>query len=474
MRKKEKETERWGWFTERWEWKYTHRKRERESSFPSLSLADRSVVKYHLAKIWLKIALDKRDMGKNVRPGVRRKAERVKAEYDIRQGAVVRREMGEEEVRELFIAIDQNILSKFGIVKLSTILLDSSHPAPHPLRSTEFKNSLENSLENIHLSESQSESSSSSHLLPPSLSQYTTLLNYSAWMRRDQITYALLRAGANPMSRIPLISEVDAPVIFEPEDKRTLSEIFERFPSCYSVWVLWKLSQLRQRGNELVETAKKEETCCPLLFLYPLFWDSCKHLCCEHCLWKLVMERQHSEEGGFICHLCFRRSLGDEIDIEEADLSKEREDEPSSMKSVQRKKRSLLLFQSLPLDSDASQSSLPKKPKFRALSLLQVKESYLGIVQSTRTNEFLRAAIAGDVLRLRMLIFHGVDVDARNEYGETALILAVYHNKPNVVRLLVEWASADMTIPTFSGFFPLTLAISSPDLSNVCLPYFHI
>ncbi len=409
-------------------------------------------------------------MGKNIRPGVRRKAERVKADYDIRQGIVKRREMEVEELRDLFIAVDQNILSKFGIVKLSTLDLDSFFPAPHRLLSPEEKDSFEKAIENLCLCDNEASSSSSSSIVLPPPSQHTTLLNYSAWMRRDQITYALLRAGADPTARMPLRSDGD--LIVPPDMKRTIHGIFERIPPPYSVWILWKLSQLRQRGNELMEITGKEALICPLLHNFPLYWDSCGHMCCEHCLWELFVAKQHSEEGGFLCHHCFRRSFGDEIDLLEdmqSTHSTEKDDESSSSESsvaLGRKKRSLLLYQSLPLDL-VEHSSSSKKPKFSALPLLRVKESYLGIVQSTRSNEFLKAAIAGDVLRLRMIIFHGVDVDTANEYGETALLLAVFHNKPGAVRFLVEWAAANVCVPTYSGYYPISLALASPSHTQV-------
>ncbi len=59
--------------------------------------------------------------------------------------------------------------------------------------------------------------------------------------------------------------------------------------------------------------------------------------------------------------------------------------------------------------------------------------SPLSFFQSQRQANFWKAAIAGNLERLRALIDAGVDVDGMNEYGQTAVYLAVLHGREEAV-----------------------------------------
>ena len=52
--------------------------------------------------------------------------------------------------------------------------------------------------------------------------------------------------------------------------------------------------------------------------------------------------------------------------------------------------------------------------------------------------EFERAAIAGDVPALETLLGTGTDVDARDRYGQTALMLAAHHGRLEAVETLLR------------------------------------
>ena len=60
--------------------------------------------------------------------------------------------------------------------------------------------------------------------------------------------------------------------------------------------------------------------------------------------------------------------------------------------------------------------------------------------------EFERAAISGDVLALETLLGAGTDIDARDRYGQTALMLAAHHGRLQAVEtLLRHGANPDVT-----------------------------
>eukprot|EP00435_Cladocopium_sp_Y103_P071073 s62_g36.t1 len=54
----------------------------------------------------------------------------------------------------------------------------------------------------------------------------------------------------------------------------------------------------------------------------------------------------------------------------------------------------------------------------------------------------------------------GVNVDATNEYGQTAVFLAAYHNASEAIKLLA-WAAADVDHPANGGASPWTCAASN-------------
>lgn len=60
--------------------------------------------------------------------------------------------------------------------------------------------------------------------------------------------------------------------------------------------------------------------------------------------------------------------------------------------------------------------------------------------------DWRKAAIDGDEATIQALLVAGVDVNSRDRYGQTALMLASMHGRDEVVRLLVaEGAALDET-----------------------------
>ena len=69
-----------------------------------------------------------------------------------------------------------------------------------------------------------------------------------------------------------------------------------------------------------------------------------------------------------------------------------------------------------------------------------------------------RAAIRGDVERVRQLLQSGVDVDARDRYGQTALMLAAHHGHREMVETLIE-SAADLNVTAKYNLSALMLAV---------------
>jgi hypothetical protein len=67
------------------------------------------------------------------------------------------------------------------------------------------------------------------------------------------------------------------------------------------------------------------------------------------------------------------------------------------------------------------------------------------------------AAASGDTAQIALLLDQGAVLDARDELGRTALMLAVMQNRPNVARLLLD-RGADPNVADNSGHTPLQQA----------------
>jgi ankyrin repeat protein len=69
-----------------------------------------------------------------------------------------------------------------------------------------------------------------------------------------------------------------------------------------------------------------------------------------------------------------------------------------------------------------------------------------------------RAVRGGDVEAVHRLLRAGADVDARDRYGQTAVMLAAHHGHRELVELLVE-ARADLNVAAKYNLTALMLAI---------------
>ncbi len=74
--------------------------------------------------------------------------------------------------------------------------------------------------------------------------------------------------------------------------------------------------------------------------------------------------------------------------------------------------------------------------------------------------ELMSAALAGQTDKVKALLRHGLDVNARTHEGRTALMFAVINMHPTTVQALLE-LGADVNAQSDLGFTPLILAACS-------------
>ena len=72
--------------------------------------------------------------------------------------------------------------------------------------------------------------------------------------------------------------------------------------------------------------------------------------------------------------------------------------------------------------------------------------------------EWREAALKGDGERIRALLADGADIDAKDRYGQTALMIASKHGQANVVSVLVEHR-ADLDVTAKFNLSAVMLAV---------------
>ena len=106
----------------------------------------------------------------------------------------------------------------------------------------------------------------------------------------------------------------------------------------------------------------------------------------------------------------------------------------------------------------------------RLITLLTVAFLLAPVARAQNLNEdFLAAARKGDVAKLKELLDKGADVNAKTEYGATALAYACDKGHVEVVKLLLERGANVNVKDTFYGEMPLGWALQRDNVEIIKL-----
>jgi hypothetical protein len=103
------------------------------------------------------------------------------------------------------------------------------------------------------------------------------------------------------------------------------------------------------------------------------------------------------------------------------------------------------------------------KIAFHALPYSMLINLFTGSTQSKRNEKFLQAALEGKILRLYALFKAGVEINCKNEYGQTALIICSNYGYISIVELLLK-LGADIYIHDNAGNNSINSANSAKSL----------
>ncbi|KAJ3324775.1 hypothetical protein HDV06_006083 [Boothiomyces sp. JEL0866] len=247
-----------------------------------------------------------------------------------------------------------------------------------------------------------------------------TLLEYCFLYKRDVIASLLLRGGADPSISI-----------HNPNGFNILDKMWKKLPA-YAAWTIMLILFLR--------TTTKENSCVKCNCVKECFTiPSCGDYMCEKCFWDIFSTNDTFNDMECQC--------GVTIDYRPPkDLTAALGRSPELIY-----KQSLELY--LKLDTKLNKQNMLKKPVFKALKMAELNKMYLGTIRSQRDSEILKAATIGNEGKIMALIEAGVDLNVRNEYGQTPLFIATWKGHKKVVDILIR-SGANENIPEYSGVLP--------------------
>jgi hypothetical protein len=183
--------------------------------------------------------------------------------------------------------------------------------------------------------------------------------------------------------------------------------------------------------------------------------DTCQHFFCEFCLWNDLLNNMfHRNEDVVVCPLCFHSqsiALNHVIDCETL--------------RIKRRENALAKFLKLPVDSNAikmldRKKNVVSKRELLCSSWSEAVKPSLGTTQTSRRDKFFMYIEKNDSIAfVKGCLDEGIDVLIQNEYGQTALFIAVWRCDARLVGLLLNYGS-DPDLTANGGISCLSLAKS--------------
>ena len=240
-----------------------------------------------------------------------------------------------------------------------------------------------------------------------------SFLRLSALLRRDPITYSLFTAGALP---------------YPASCSKELVAYLGTLQSCYVVWIINTFYGLKTSGTNSEALTLR-----------------CGHDLSSSDYWlRSVLGRNRFDD--IRCCECGRHILSEEEEGRQAEYVIALRGPtlpPADIAQV-----SLARFLALPTDKNKR-----TRPLFAAMPFFELNASFIGYYQSRRSERFHEACVEGNRDRVLHIMRSGVDVNLRNEYGQTGLFIAMWLDQQETAEVLLA-SGADDTIPDSAGRAP--------------------
>jgi Ankyrin repeats (many copies)/2OG-Fe(II) oxygenase superfamily len=297
-----------------------------------------------------------------------------------------------------------------------------------------------------------------------------TFMEYAVWMGKFSVVGSLLVAGVNPCVSAHVqghehnAKEEEEESTLQHLGTRVMKRFFHCFPLPLSTYIVKRFVEL-QWASTIGRQAHGKQAC-TLCKRHPsklLFFEPCQHHVCHVCFWQDIID--HIDGRGdysdvVVCPFCEascsthhgRVSLdcGDAVWTE--------------LSPPERCRLSLALFQNLPLDRAGLKKVTGKKkklpePEHWSSTWNGAVSPSLGSSQAVRHDKFWYFLERNSIYCMRGCLFAGVDINWRNEYGQTALYVSAWRDNHVAVLLLLGFG-ADPTLSANDGSTPLQIAMA--------------
>eukprot|EP00980_Cylindrotheca_fusiformis_P013879 scaffold3598_cov115-Cylindrotheca_fusiformis.AAC.15 len=286
----------------------------------------------------------------------------------------------------------------------------------------------------------------------------------------------MLVGGINPCTRgqhhqSPTERASESRTLWKQEMATIGSKVLVRFFNCFplplSSYIVKEAIQMRLYAHTTQSsTSTRLCTNCkrnvPLDFL--LQFQSCKHTFCEPCFWDDIL-----------CRIDGRKSNEDVVDCPRCKWENASVSSSLSMMDVQmdeltpgeRRQESYRRYELLPVSRQALKSKKETKKKvIVSSSWYAAIVPSLGMTREVRKDKFFSYVERNAIHYVRGCLVAGVDIEWRNEYGQTALYISVWRGYQEVTKLLLEHG-ANISIVANGGSSIATIAEAKGDVGTM-------
>lgn len=250
---------------------------------------------------------------------------------------------------------------------------------------------------------------------------------------------------------------------------KVLVRFFDCFPLPLSSYIVKEVIQMRLEAHKTQHKISQKCTICQRTIPMDcrLQFPPCKHWFCEPCFWSDLLsyiDSRESNESVIRCPCCGRDSCANDAAVVP---TKQTSVDMRELTPSERRQESFWRYQLLPENRHALKSKPEKKKKVSiANSWYASIVPSLGLSRDVRKDKFFNCIERNAIQYVRGCLVAGVDIEWRNEYGQTALYICVWRGYREVATVLIEYG-ADMSIAANGGSSISTVAAKAKDCLDI-------